>query len=224
MSKNKIKLLIVDDHAVLREGLKTVLELNDDFTVVGEADSGFKACELVPVTNPDVVIMDIRMAKMDGIKASRNIKNLYPGTRILLLTMHDDENYILEALEIGVEGYILKMSEMEKVIHAIKSIYEDETYYDPKITKSIALRSEDLEKQNHTENVFEKNNLTAREIEVVNCIVNGLSSKQIAEKLFISPFTVYNHRRSIFQKLKINRASELISIAINNGLFFNKDY
>jgi two-component system response regulator DegU len=224
MSKTKIKLFIVDDHPVLREGLKTVLELNDDFTVVGEADSGFRACELVPLTNPDVVIMDIRMEKMDGIKASRNIKLRYPGTRILLLTMHDDENYILEALEIGVEGYILKMSEMEKVINAIKIICEDDTYYDPKITQSVSNKSKDLARNNQTENILQKNNLTAREIEVIDCIVNGLSSKQIAEKLFISPFTVYNHRRNIFQKLKINRSSELISFAINSGLFFNKEY
>ncbi|MFZ2323527.1 MAG: response regulator transcription factor [Ignavibacteriaceae bacterium] len=223
MSENKIKLLLVDDHPILREGLKTVLELNGDFEIVGEADSGFSACELVPSTNPDVVLMDIRMEKMDGIKASRNIKRLYPQTRILLLTMHDDENYILEALEIGVEGYILKMSEMEKVIQAIKIIYDNETYFDPKITKSIAERTKDLGKNNPSENILEKYDLTSREIEVIQGILDGLSSKEIAEKLFISPNTVYNHRRSIFHKLKIRKASELISFAINNNLFLFKE-
>lgn len=219
MSDNKIKILVVDDHPILREGIKTVLELSNDFIIVGEADSGFKACELVPTIKPDVVLMDIRMDKMDGIKASRTIKKLYPYTRILLLTMYDDENYIMEALEIGVEGYILKMSEVEKVIAAIKLINEGETYFDPKITRSITERSKAIENQKQPEDLLRKYDLTSREIEIINYTINGLSTKQIAEKLFISPNTVYNHRRNIFHKLKINRSSELISFAINNNLF-----
>ncbi len=219
MSDNKIKILVVDDHPILREGIKTVLELSNDFIIVGEADSGFKACELVSTIKPDVVLMDIRMDKMDGIKASRTIKKLYPYTRILLLTMYDDENYIMEALEIGVEGYILKMSEMEKVITAIKLINEGETYFDPKITRSITERSKAIENQKQPEDLLRKYDLTSREIEIINYTINGISTKQIAEKLFISPNTVYNHRRNIFHKLKINRSSELISFAINNNLF-----
>ena len=219
MIENKIKLLLIDDHPILREGLKTVLELNGKFSIVGEADSGLNACELVADLNPDVVLMDIRMEKMDGIKASRNIKHLYPETKILLLTMHDDENYIMEALEIGVEGYILKMSEMEKVIQAITIICENETYFDPKISKSISERTKHPEKKGRPINYYEEIGLTAREAEVADCIVNGLSTRQIAEKLFLSIHTVYNHRRNIFQKLKINKANELVRLAINKGLF-----
>lgn len=222
MLDNKIKILIADDHPILREGLKTVLELTGEFLVVGEAESGLDACRLVTEVKPDVVIMDIRMVNMDGIEASRNIKKQYPSTRILLLTMHDDHRYILDALEIGVEGYILKMSEMEKVIQAIKIIYEDETFYDPRITKNLAEKSNDLNFHNQNENLFLKYDLTAREIEVAECIVHGMSTKETADKLFISPNTVNNHKRRIFSKLNINRTGELISFAINNGLFLNQ--
>jgi two-component system response regulator DegU len=223
MTENKLKLLLVDDHPVLREGLKTVLEIGENFLIAGEADNGYDACELVPKLNPDIVLMDIRMEKMDGIEAARKIKKLYPETKILLLTMYDDENYIMEALEIGVEGYILKMSDMEKVINAIKTIHENDTYFDPKISRSIAKRSKDLSDHHKKENYLDNLGLTTREIEVVDCIVNGLSSRQIAEKLFISTNTVYNHRRNIFSKLKINRASDLVRIAINKGLFLSNN-
>jgi DNA-binding NarL/FixJ family response regulator len=133
--------------------------------------------------------------------------------------MYDDENYIMEALEIGVEGYILKMSEVEKVIAAIKLINEGETYFDPKITRSITERSKGFKNQKQPDDLLRKYDLTSREMEIINYTINGLSTKQIAEKLFISPNTVYNHRRNIFHKLKINRSSELISFAINNNLF-----
>ncbi|MBK7632146.1 MAG: response regulator transcription factor [Ignavibacteriales bacterium] len=221
--QNKIKILIVDDHPVLREGIKTVLELKGDFEIVGEADSGFKACELVPRLKPDIVLMDIRMEKMDGIKAARNIKLLYSETKILLLTMHDEANFILEALKIGVEGYILKMSEMDKVVNAIKIIIDNETYFDPKITKSVATVTSDT-LINHKRNEFlKKYELTAREIEIAGLMVDGLSTRQIADKLFISLSTVSNHRSHIFSKLKVTKLSELISFAIHSGVFIFKE-
>lgn len=219
----KIKILIADDHPILREGIKTVLELKGDFEIVGEADSGFKACELVPRLNPDIVLMDIRMEKMDGIKASRNIKLLYPETKILLLTMHDDADYILEALKIGVEGYILKMSDMDKVINAIKLIMENETYFDPKITKSVATMTTEILKNSKRNEFLEKYELTSRETEIAGLMVDGLSTKQIAEKLNVSISTVSNHRRHVFIKLKVTKLSELISFAIHEGVFIFKE-
>jgi two-component system, NarL family, response regulator DegU len=221
--KRKIKILIVDDHPVLREGIKTVLELKGEFEIVGEADSGFKACELVARLNPDIVLMDIKMEKMDGIKASRNIKLLFPSTKILLLTIHDEANIILEALKIGVEGYILKMSEMDKVISAIKLIMENETYFDPKITKSVATVTTDGLKKNERNEFLKNYDLTSREVEIARLMIDGLSTRQIADKLCVSQSTVSNHRSHVFSKLNVTKLSELISFAIHSGVFIFKE-
>lgn len=222
MNNGKIKLLIVDDHPVLREGLKTVLELTKEFKVVAETDDGNEIPELISKTKPDIVLMDIRMDKIDGISASREVKKIYPEVRILLLTMYDDEEYIKEALEIGVEGYLLKMSDMKEIIKAIKIVYEDETFYDPKITKSVAEKLQGKDYNSNYEETLHKFDLTKREIEIATYIVNGYSYKQISEMLFISQFTVYNHKKNIFSKLNIKKTNELIRIAINSGLFIKK--
>lgn len=215
----KIKILLVDDHAVLRDGLKSVLELKGGFEIVGEAESGFKASELAQKFKPDLVLMDIKMGQMDGIKASRNIKLQNPDIKILLLTMYDEADYILEALKIGIEGYVLKLSDMDKVINAIYSIMDNETFFDPKITKSVAEIKRDPVKKNQREELFKVYDLSPREIEIAGLIVDGLSTKQISEKLCLSTNTVNNHRKSIFLKLKISRASELINFAIREGVF-----
>ncbi|MFZ1517611.1 MAG: response regulator transcription factor [Ignavibacteriaceae bacterium] len=219
----KIKILIVDDHAVLREGIKAVLELRNEFTIVGEADSGFKACEFATSLKPDIILMDIKMEQMDGIKASRNIKYLNPEIKILLLTMYEEAEYILEALKIGIEGYILKLSDMDKVINAIKIIMDDETYYDPKITKSIAEIKRDPVKKIERSEIFKKYELTPREIEIAFLLVDGLSTREVSEKLNLSTFTISNHKKNIFAKLKISRFSELINFAIHEGVFIFKD-
>lgn len=219
----KIKILIVDDHAVLREGIKAVLELRNEFTIVGEADSGFKACEFATSLKPDIILMDIKMEQMDGIKASRNIKYLNPEIKILLLTMYEEAEYILEALKIGIEGYILKLSDMDKVINAIKIIMDDETYYDPKITKSIAEIKRDPVKKIERSEIFKKYELTPREIEIAFLLVDGLSTREVSEKLNLSTFTISNHKKNIFTKLKISRFSELINFAIHEGVFIFKD-
>lgn len=222
MSDNKIKLIIVDDHPILREGLISVLELAGGFNVVAETDDGNIVNDLIINKNPNIILMDIRMEKIDGISASRIIKKKFPQIKILLLTMHDDEQYIKEALEIGVEGYILKISDMKNLVNAIKTIYENETYYDPKITRSVAEKSYYNDLKNNYEEILSGYKLTEREIEIATYIVNGYTYKQISDMLGLSQFTVYNHKRNIFSKLNIRKTNELISLAIKSGLFIIK--
>ncbi len=215
----KIKIVIVDDHAILREGLKTVLLSDSKYEVVGEATNGDEAIEVTLDKKPDIVIMDIAMPGKNGIEATKIIKNTLPDIKVLVLTMHDNYNYILDALSAGINGYILKISDMSEIFKAVEQIMQGEDYFAKDVTLN-ALKK--IEKGEHIpEKTADDFYLTKREKEVLKLIAEGHTYRKIAEMLFISHYTVINHRQNIIQKLSLNNNAELVQFAIKYGFLKN---
>ncbi len=205
----KISLLLVDDHKVMREGLRSALAINERIEIVAEGENGTEAVKLCKLYSPDIILMDIEMPERDGISASREIKKLYPETRIIILTMYDNKNYIMEALSTGIDGYLLKTAGIEDVHKAIERTTRGENYFDPQITEAIKeIRKGDTE----------DSPLTLREREIVRMICMGKSSAEISKELMISKHTVNNHRANILSKLGINKTAELVKYALETNL------
>ncbi|MGV8145604.1 MAG: response regulator [Alkaliphilus sp.] len=194
----KIKILIADDHSLVREGLKQILELENDIQIVGEAGDGEEAIELLKHVKPDIVILDINMPKMNGIQTLRRMKDIDITTKIIMLTFHEEEEYLKETLNLGANGYVLKDAESESLTKAIRDVYKGETSVPPNIV---------FENQTPYGQMVDekgKGGLTKREYEVLILIAEGITNKEIAERLFISEKTVKNHVSSIFKKIKVN--------------------
>lgn len=210
-----IKILLADDHAILRDGLKIALQTDKSFKILGEAGDGEEVIEMVKKLQPDIVILDINMPKMSGIEAARAIRKFDKKIRILILTMHEQENYIVDAISSGVNGYIFKMSDMEEFLLAIKELAAGRDYFSEKVSKIVfkgmqskAQKSEDLEKVH----------ITTREKEILKLLAKGRTSQEIAETLFISYFTVGQHRKNILEKLGLKNTAELVFYAVREGL------
>lgn len=187
-----INLMLVDDHAILRDGLRNLLEIEEDIKVVGEAESGEDAIGKIRECTPDVVLMDINMPRMNGVEVTGILKKLYPEVKILVLTMHNHDEYFLAAIREGADGYLLKDAPFDQVIEAIRSVARGESVIHPSMTKKLL----NLHQQKKQED--DENSLTEREKEVLQCSVEGLSNKEIADKLFISDKTVKIHVSKIF--------------------------
>ncbi len=215
MDRPKIRILLVDDHPILREGLRALLVLNDDLQIVGEAGDGDQAIEMVRYQQPDVIIMDIAMPGMDGIEATRRILKEQPDSRILILSQHDNDRYILPVLRAGAAGYMLKRSIGAELVQAIRSVSRGESYLPPSIAKML-LR--DYQSKRETPPEPGEAELTAREKEVLRLVAEGHTSREIAELLSLSKKTVLCHRANIMTKLGIHNRTELIKYAIRLGL------
>ncbi len=202
----EIRVLIVDDHAILRDGIRSLLERQEDISVVGEAGNGFEALEKVRDLLPDVVLMDIAMPGMNGIDATREIKELFPAVKILVLTQHDNKEYVDPLLKAGASGYILKRSGGKEVVNAIHLVNEESGYLEPGIAQKVI-----SEYRNQKALESEKYpHLTAREREILKLTITGKSSKEIALLLGISPKTVSVHRSNIMSKLNVHNGIELM--------------
>ena len=215
-----IQILIADDHGVIRAGLRALLENIPDITVVGEASDGGEALAKAVELKPDLVLMDISMPTMGGIEATRQLSQRQPGTRILILTVHEDEGLLKEVVRAGAAGYLVKRAAQEDLIHAIRVVARGDLYVHPAMTR--ILFSEPSSAVDN-EKTFEVDTLTAREIKVLQLLAKGYTNRQIAEYLSLSPRTVEGHRANLSGKLGLHSRVELVEYAEKHGLMKSKE-
>ena len=211
----KIRLLLVDDHAVVRSGLHMLLQAQPDMHIVAEAESGKEAVHLMRRHLPDVVLMDIQMPDMNGIEATKKIKAIRGETAVLALTMHEDDQYFFAMLQAGASGYVPKRAAPDELVSAIRTVYRGEVFLYPSLASRLvqSYLGQSPEDENNT-----LDNLTPREKEVLTLIAEGLSNPEIAENLVISVKTVDRHRENIMQKLNLHSRVDLVKYAIKQGL------
>jgi len=209
-----IRILIADDHGLMRAGLHAMLEDESDVEVVGEAASGEEVLHLAGELRPDIVLLDINMPGIDGIETTRRLRISYPQTRVLILTVYAEESLLREAIQAGASGYIIKRAAEEELITAIQAISRGDIYIHPAITRFL-LKELNPDTKPKNDALHE---LTPREVEVMGYIIRGFTNRQIAEALYISTRTVEGHRASLFSKLGIKNRVELVEYAEKKGL------
>ena len=212
---DKITILLAEDHKVVREGTRRLLESQSDFEVVGEASDGIEAIDLAKKWKPQIIIMDVSMPRLNGIEATKQIKALYPNMAILVLTGYDDDEYVFALLEAGAAGYLLKESSGEELIDAIRQVMTGEPVLHPKIMKKVLNRLRAPVEGSSTQTSSEV--LSDREMEVLRLAATGMSNMEIANSLTLSVRTVQTHLRSIFNKLGVGSRSEAIVYGLKKG-------
>jgi two-component system nitrate/nitrite response regulator NarL len=212
---NKIRLLIIDDHTIVREGLRSCLSEREHLEVIGEGGNGEEALVLAEKHSPDVIVMDINMPKLNGLEATRLLSKKFPKIKILILTVHDKKQYVLEILRSGAKGYLLKDAGAEQLVQAIESVHANQGFFSPPIAKLILdhhIHSDKNQEQSFTPN------LSIREREIIGLITKELKNKEIADRLGISVRTVETYRERIMRKLDIHTTVGLIKYAISTGI------
>ncbi|PPA70262.1 response regulator [Jeotgalibacillus proteolyticus] len=217
------KIVIIDDHQLFREGVKRILDFEETFTVVAEGDDGSQVNDLYEQYNPDVVLMDINMPQVNGVEATSKLLESYPEAKVIILSIHDDENYVSHALKSGALGYMLKEMDADALIEAIKTVTDGGSYLHPKVTVNLVNEFRRLAEAEFTGN-FQQievrrplHLLTKRECEVLQMLADGKSNRGIGEGLYISEKTVKNHVSNILQKMNVNDRTQAVVTAIKNG-------
>lgn len=216
MKYKTIKVMIADDHALIREGIKQILELENDISVIGQASNGEEAFEMATELNPEVILLDINMPKLNGIETLRKFKDMGIKSKVIILTIHEDKEYILKTLKLGANGYILKDSSADILIEGIRAVYKGEKYIQPSVAELVNESSSYDDYCNAS--LVKINSLTKREYEVLILIAEGLNNKDIAERLYISEKTVKNHVSNIFKKLNLNDRVQAAIFAYKNDI------
>jgi len=209
----KTRILLVDDHAIMRDGIRALVSVEDDIEIIGEASDGKEAVEKSAQLNPDLIIMDIAMPKMDGLEATRRIKKKQPSMKVLVLTQHDNQEYVLSVIKAGASGFVPKKAVGSDLIAAIRAVHKGDSFLYPSAAR--VLMSNYLQ---HSDVADPFESLTAREREVLKLIADGHTSREIAEMLYLSLKTVLGHRNKLMQKLDLHNRTELVRFAIRKGL------
>ena len=208
-----ISIMITDDHSMIREGVKSLLELDDDIKVIAEAVDGRDCLDKLDVYKPDILLLDINMPNMNGLDVLKELKARKSKVKVLVLTVHNETEYLMKAVDIGINGYVLKDSESAELKKAIRAIMDGETYIQPSLIP--ALNAKRLERNEDEEKI---DSLTRRELEVLKLLAIGMYNKEVAEKLEISERTVKNHVSNIFKKLEVTDRTQAAVFAIRNNL------
>lgn len=216
MEKAKVRVLIIDDHPLVREGLRKVLELEEDIEVIDEAGDGQGAINMARRLQPDIILMDINMPGTNGVEATRVIKREFPQIGIIALTIHEDEEYVLELVRAGVSGYVLKDIVPSKLVETIRTVAAGDSVIDPSITRMLFTELNRLTRRRQAKEEWET--LTEREMDILKLMTQGQSNKEIAVELSISEKTVKNHITSIFRKLQVEDRTQAVLFAIKHHL------
>ncbi|HEX9344470.1 MAG TPA: response regulator transcription factor [Candidatus Acidoferrum sp.] len=212
----KIRVLLADDHTLMRRGLRLIVEQQPDLVVVGEAEDGRQAVALSASVKPDVAVLDIGMPNLNGIEAAKQITDGESGAAVVILSMHADETYILRALKAGARGYLLKDSAESDVVRAIRSVAEGKSFFSPAVSK--VMLEDYVKKLQRTGSEDSYDLLTPREREILQLVAEGKSNKEVANLLHLSVYTVETHRANIMEKLKLKSVPELILYAVRKGI------
>ena len=216
--EKKIKIVLADDHVLVRNGIKAMLEHDPDLAVTGEADNGSEALELAKAVKPDLLILDIRMPQMTGLEAAAKLKSYSPKTKAVILSMHDSEEYVLQALDAGAYGYLLKDTDKNEFVKALKQIHGGAKYFSGSVSNVLANRLLGKKSAGKPSAKIDSYNLSKREKEILHMVVDGKQNKQIADQLDKSIRTIETHRFNIMKKLEVNNAIDMVNKAMKENL------
>lgn len=214
----KIRVVIVDDHLIVREGLKQILELEPDIEVVGEAENGLDCLKVIEAVRPDLVFMDLRMPGVSGIEATRLVCEKFPETRVIVLTIYEDDAYVKEAIRAGAKAYVLKKAKREELVRVVRDVFQNRAFLDPNVVPAVFRILKQRTDPSVNQSPGGKEPLSERELEVLKGIVEGLKDRDIARLLHISEHTVRSHVKSVYRKLGVSSRSQAVARAVRAGI------